>query len=175
MPPRIPGLTTIILCALFASLFPACERKREPTEPPTAEGGASGGPGGGGGQCVSGGPSVSLNVRGTGSEDMPNEDQGKLLGWIGGFAQPCRDLPPKVPHFTLEIDMPAEGQPILGVANGDALPELTACLSTNFSTAPPPPIRFTRAEIVIPWGCNTLQPGFQAKGSPEADAAEPAP
>jgi hypothetical protein len=177
MLPRIPSLTTIALCAC-ALLSTACERKGDHTDPPTSESSASGGSDGSGTQCSAGGPSVSVNILGReAGNDMPSDELGALLGWIGGFAQPCRQAAPEAPRFTLQIEL-GEGDlpPSLVIGDTDTLPGLTTCLQETFAKAPPPPVRSMTVEIVIPWGCPTLGAGFQAEGKKtEAAAAEPAP
>lgn len=182
MAPRIPRLTTIVLLAGTLLASPACaERKREQTETPATEGAGSNGSNGSGsagGQCVAGGPSVSVNIRGwAGGDEMPNDQLGVLLGWIGGFAQPCREATPEAPQFTLEIQIGAAGEkPTLVLEDREALPGLAACIDETFAKAAPPPAGPMTVDIVIPWGCPTLGPNFQEKSAKtEAPAAEPAP
>lgn len=164
-----------------ALLSSACaEPKRDRTEPPapqTEAAGSSAGSSSSGSQCLPGGPSVSVNVRGrAGGDDMPSDELGTLLGWIGGFAQPCRQATPEASRFTLEIQLGPAGQaPTLTLVERDALPGLAACIDDTFAKAPPPPPGPMKVEIVIPWGCPTLGPGFQADGpKTEPAAAEPA-
>jgi hypothetical protein len=164
-------------CACTVLLLGCAESKGKGTEPPGSEG--SGTAAGGSGSCPGGGPSVSLNVRGRASgDDLPNDELGVLLGWIGGFAQPCREAPAEVPHFTLEIQLAEPGLPAtFALVERDALPGLAACLADNFAKAPPPPPGPMTVEIVIPWGCPTLGPGF-TPGSTKATqpaATEPTP
>lgn len=169
---RIPSLTRIV-CTL-PLLLPACNKaEREPTKPPSATATTSTG-GGAGGQCVAGGPSVSVNIRGrAGGDDMPSDELGTLLGWIGGFAQPCREATPEATRFTLELQLGAAGEkPTLVLVERDALPGLAACLDDTFAKAPPPPPGPMTVEIVIPWGCPTLGASFQAE--PKAAAGAPA-
>jgi hypothetical protein len=183
MLPRTPGVTRIALlaCTLLPTA-PACaDRKRERTEPPATEGTGSTGSGsttGAGGQCVAGGPSVSIDIRGrAGGDEMPNDELGVLLGWIGGFAQPCRQATPEAPQFTLEIEIGAAGEkPTLVLVDREALPGLAACIDETFAKAAPPPPGPMKVDIVIPWGCPTLGPNFQEKSAKtEAPAAEPPP
>jgi hypothetical protein len=180
MPPRSPCITRIVPLALFALLSSSCaEPKRDRTEPPASQTEGGGGSSSSGSQCVSGGPSVSVNIRGrAGGDDMPSDELGTLLGWIGGFAQPCRQATPEAPRFTLEILLGAAGEkPTLTIPERDALPGLAACLDDTFAKAPPPPPGPMTVEIVVPWGCPTLGANFQPEESPkpEAAAAEPSP
>ncbi len=161
-----------------ALLLTACaERKHEPTEAPASasRGGASSSTAAG--QCQPGGPSVDLNIRGRmGGDDMPQEELGTLLGWIGGFAQPCREAPAEVERFTLEIEIGAAGQPPkLVLVERDALPSLAACLDESFAKAPPPPGGPMMVKIVIPWGCSTLGPGYQPETAKTNPAEPPTP
>jgi len=176
---RIPRLTMLTLLACTSIAFACAERKREPTEPPTSEGGGSGGSGGSdqaGSQCVPGGPSVAVNVRDRAAgKDMPSNELGALLAWIGGFAQPCRAAPAEAPHFTLKIELGPAGQPpVLVLVERETLPSLAACLDEGFAKAPAPPANDMKVEIVVPWSCPTLAPGFQADAA-EPEAAEPTP
>jgi hypothetical protein len=170
MPPRTA-------CAVAALLLVACaEPKRNGTEPPATEGSGSGGSSGSGSQCPAGGPSVSLNVRGhAGGDSLPSDELGALLGWIGGFAQPCREATPEVPHFTLEIQLGESGQPpTLELVDRATVPGLAACIDEQFAKAPPPPPPGSMTvEIVIPWGCPTLGLGFQPAAT-EPAATTPA-
>lgn len=184
MPPRTPRLTPLAVLA-GALLWSSCaEPKRDRTEPPssqaTSQTEGAGGSSSAGGQCVAGGPSVSVNIRGrAGGDDMPSDELGALLGWIGGFAQPCRQATPEASRFTLEIQLGAAGEePTLTLPERDALPGLAACLDDTFAKAPPPPPGPMTVEIVVPWGCPTLGADFQAEGpktEAAAPAAEPAP
>lgn len=169
-------LRTACACALV--LLGCAEPKSGGSKSPAAEGttSASGGSGSNA-QCPAGGPSVSLNIRGhAGGDTLPNDELGALLGWIGGFAQPCREATPEAPHFTLAIELGESGQaPTLVLADRDALPGLAACIDESFAKAPPPPPPGSMTvEIVIPWGCSTLGPGFQPS-KPSEPAAEPTP
>lgn len=124
-------------------------------------------------QCPAGGPSVSVNIRGRAAgKDLPSDELGVLLGWIGGFVQPCREAAPEAPHFTLEIHLDSSDEPTLDLIDRAALPGLAACLDDRFSEAPPPPPGAMTVAIVIPWGCPTLGPGFQP-GRTEPSAAPP--
>lgn len=159
MSPSVPGLTTIALFACALCSAACAEPKREPaapTEPAASGSGASH-------QCQPGGPSVDIDIRGReGGGTMPNDELGALLGWIGGFAEPCRKAPPEASQFTLEIEIGAEGQkPTLVLVERDALPGLGACLDDTFAKAPPPPPGPMLVDIVIPWGCPTLGADFQ--------------
>lgn len=173
MPPRIPSLTRIA-CTLALLLAACTKAEREPTTPPSSTATTSTA-GGAGGQCLPGGPSVSVTIRGrAGGDDMPNDELGVLLGWIGGFAQPCREATPEATRFSLEIQLGAAGEePALVLVERDALPGLAACLDETFAKAPPPPPGPMKVQIVIPWGCSTLGPGFQAEPEPAAPAATP--
>lgn len=166
---------TTLAAALLLTACPG--RKHEPTEAPAAAGQGGAGSSSAGSQCVAGGPSVSVNIRGrAGGDEMPSDELGVLLGWIGGFAQPCRQATPEAPQFALEIQLGPEGQPpTLVLAERDALPGLAACLDETFPKAPPPPPGPMTVEIVIPWGCPTLGPNFQSESKKaEPAAAEPA-
>jgi hypothetical protein len=176
MLPRIPRRTTIALLACMLPVSLACaERKRDRTEPPAAEGTGSGTSSGSAGQCVAGGPSVSMNVRGR--DDMPKDELGILLGWIGGFAEPCRQATPEATQFALEIEIGAAGEkPTMVLEDREALPGLAACIDETFAKAAPPPPGPMTVDIVIPWGCPTLAPDFQEKREKtEGPAAEPTP
>jgi hypothetical protein len=171
MPPRITK-TPWITCAGAVLLLACADAKRERTEPPTASTAESSGSGAGS-QCPPGGPSVSVNIRGReAGNDMPSEELGALLGWIGGFAKPCMEAEPEAPNFTLAIELAESGQaPTLALGDRDALPGLAACLDASFAKAPPPPPPGSMSvDIVIPWGCPTLGPDFR----PEKAKAEPA-
>ena len=175
MPPMFPRTA----CA--ALLLVACtEPKRDRTEPPVTDGAGSGSASGSsssGSECVPGGPSVSVNVRDRAAgKDMPSNELGALLAWIGGFAQPCRRTPAEAPQFTLELELGPAGQPpVLSLVEREALPSLAACLEEGFAKAPAPPAHDMKVNIVIPWGCPTLDPNFEpASPQPEAAAAEPA-
>ncbi len=174
--------TLRIACACTLSLF-GCESKSKGTEPPGSEGnGTASGGSGGSGDCPAGGPSVSLNVRGyAGGDELPSNELGALLGWIGGFAQPCREATPEAPNFTLAIELGESGEaPKLELGDREKLPGLAACIDASFAKAPPPPPPGSMiVDIVIPWGCPTLGPDFQEKREnaekTEAPAAEPTP
>lgn len=159
-----------------ALLSAACaEPKRDRTEPPASQTESAGASGGAGGQCLPGGPSVSITIRGrSGGDDMPSDELGALLGWIGGFAQPCMKATPEASRFTLEIQLGPAGQaPTLVLVEREALPGLAACLDDTFAKAPSPPPGPMTVKIVIPWGCPTLGPGFQAEEAKEAEDAKP--
>jgi hypothetical protein len=165
-------------CACAALLLGCAESKGKGAEPPGSQGaGAASGGSGRDAQCPAGGPSVSLNIRGhAGGDELPSDELGALLGWIGGFAQPCREATPETPHFTLEIQLGESGQPpTLELVDRATLPGLAACIDANFAKAPPPPPPGSMTvEIVIPWGCSTLGPGFQP-GKKAEPAPEPTP
>jgi hypothetical protein len=169
MPPRIPRVTSLASLTFALLSSPACtEPKRDRTEPPAAEGDGSSRAAGSSDQCVTGGPSVAINIRG----DADGNDMGTLLGWIGGFVEPCRKAPSQAPYFTLDLAVGPEGQPpTLALRERQALPGLAACLDERFAEAPAPPAGPMTIEIVIPWGCPTLPPGFQSAGTKAA--AEP--
>lgn len=174
MLPRLSRVTRLAVLT-GALLPPACaEPKRDRTEPPASDTAGSDGSSSAGGQCLPGGPSVSLTIRGrAGGDDLPSDELGAMLGWIGGFAQPCRQATPEASRFTLAIQLgPAGEAPTLALAERDALPGLAACLDDTFAKAPPPPPGPMTVKIVIPWGCPTLGPGFQAE---DPKTAEPEP
>lgn len=171
MPGRVPPLATIACaCAL---LSPACAKPKDEPTPPSAGTDASGGSasspaGGSTSTCLPGGPSVAVTVQGrAGGDDLPGDELGALLQWIGGFAQPCRQAPSEAHHFTLELGLGAAGQPpTLALVERASLPSLAACLDDTFAKAPPPPPGPMTVRITIPWGCSTLGPGFQADPAP---------
>jgi hypothetical protein len=152
---------------------------QSPSNPPQDEGGGSGG--GGSARpsdpnCPAGGPSVSVNVsRESGDRSLSGEQLGALLGWIGGFAQPCIEEPSQAPHITMVFVLGEEGEaPTFEFVEREQLPTMAACLDEGFAAAPAPPPDPMRVSIVVPWGCPTLGPGFQPSGaSPEAAEPEP--
>lgn len=124
--------------------------------------------------CLPGGPSVSVNVSRESGGNLSREELGALLGWIGGFVQPCIDEPSQAHHFTLvfEIGPPGEA-PTLALVEQETLPSMAACLDEGFARAPAPPPEEMRVSIVVPWGCPTLGPGFQGSPAPgEGSAGE---
>jgi hypothetical protein len=120
--------------------------------------------------CPAGGPSVSIRVRGHAGGELPQDQLGALLEWIGGFTRPCLEQPPEAPDFTMSIDLGEDEQPpTLELVDRETLPGLAACIDAGFADAPPPPPPGSlKVLIVIPWGCPTLAPDFQ-----QQDEAEP--
>lgn len=171
-------LETGIRVACASMLLLGCaERTSSATAPPHGNGRPESSSGSSSSsQCPAGGPSVAINVRGyAGGQELPRETLGTVLGWIGGFAQPCREAPAAVPQFTLEVTLPEAGQaPTFELLDRAALPDLAACLDANFAQAPPPPPEPMIVEITIPWGCPTLAPGAAPSG-PGTEASTNAP
>lgn len=154
---------------LAALLLTGCAERKAGTASPSGDG-ATAPSSPSSSQCPGGGPSVQVNVRGyAGGSELPSDTLGATLAYVGSFAQPCRELPPKVPQFTLEVTIPEPGAtPSFELVDRASLPELAACLDTHFATATAPPPEPMIVEITIPWGCNTLGP--RAATTPEADA-----
>ncbi|MCX4239377.1 hypothetical protein [Paraliomyxa miuraensis] len=149
----LPALPLLLGCA---------ERKASTAGPdsPTQGGTASSTSSSSSPQCPSGGPSVSVNVRGySGGPELPRETLATTLSWIGSFAQPCLEASPEAPQFKLAITIPEAGQaPTFELVDRDSLPGLAACLDEHFASAAAPPPEPMLVEITIPWGCPTLGP-----------------
>jgi hypothetical protein len=160
-----------IACACAMVLLGCAKSEGDGPAPP-----AGGGEAGGDVKCPRGGPSVSIDVRGHAGGDVPQNELGALLGWIGGFAEPCRKLEPEADRFTLFVVLGEEGEaPQLELAERDELPGLAACLDENFAKVPPPPPPGSmNVAIVVPWGCSTLGPGFDPTTAPRAPVSESA-
>ncbi|MEM9460670.1 MAG: hypothetical protein AAGF11_41255 [Myxococcota bacterium] len=126
--------------------------------------------------CAPGGPSVSVNVsRESGDRSISRDDLGVLLGWVGGFVQPCIDEPSQAHHITLVFVFGGQGQaPTFEFVEREQLPTMAACLDEGFAGAPAPPPGAKRVSIVVPWGCPTLGPGYQGGGVGPDESAPPA-
>jgi hypothetical protein len=150
------------------TLLLGCAKSKGDAEPPGAAGTGNGA--GGDGSCPENGPTVSVNIRGHAPGELPQDQLGALLGWVGDIAQPCREAPAKVPRFTLVIELPeddSEEPPKLELANAESLPELAACIDEHFAEAPPPPKPWSMNVVIVsPWGCDRLGTDFQSEPAP---------
>ena len=152
--------------ACLLVMFGCAERKAADSTPPSGEATTRGSSTGTAKDpnCPAGGPSVSLNIRRPGGEHSSQHDQGALLGWIGGFVQPCIDEPSEAPAITLVFHLGEAGEaPVLEFVERESLPTMAACLDEGFAGAGEPPPGPMDVSIVVPWGCPTLPPGYGAQ------------